>query len=130
MHSPPALSLPSPHDRHRMTAMRHHLVTATLIAGLFTVITGCLPLPVGGPCTYSEPVKAQASVESLEDGHVMVRILSLEGAANAAPGDRLFLPAPEEDLEPGDQRTILLRSRLTGSCNPVAAAWGYPDQEH
>lgn len=110
--------------------MRHPLITATLIAGLITTMTGCVPPLVGGPCTYSDPVKTQVSVESLDNGHVTVRILSLEGPANVGPDDRLVLLAPKEDLEPGDQRTVLLRSRLTGSCNPVATAWGYPDQEH
>ncbi|WP_111657753.1 hypothetical protein [Isoalcanivorax indicus] len=113
--------------------MRHAIITGTLFSGLLTgliaTFAGCTPV-VGGPCTYSDPVNAQVSVEHLDDSHAMVRILSLEGPANAAPGDILALPRPTEDLEPGDQRTVTLRSRLTGSCTPLELKWGYPAATH
>lgn len=84
--------------------------------------SGCVPV-VGGPCEYSEPVGAQVHVESLDEGYAVLRIVTIESPASLAEGDMLALPQPRDGVSVGDQRAVVIRSRLTGSCNPIAAHW-------
>ena len=94
----------------------------SFILPISILASGCVPV-VGGPCEYSEPVGAQVHVESLDEGYAVLRILTIEGPANVAEGDLLALPQRRDAVSVGDQHAIVIRSRLTGSCNPVSAHW-------
>lgn len=107
----------------RKVTMRHHSFSLFFAASVLAAgLSGCVP-PVGGSCDYSEPVDAQVRVESLDEGYAVLRILTIEGPANVTEGDLLALPQPRDAVSVGDQRMITLRSRLTGSCNPISAHW-------
>ncbi|MBA3981360.1 MAG: hypothetical protein C0462_12245 [Alcanivorax sp.] len=106
--------------------MAYPPVIRFLLPTLALAISGCGP-SVGGPCEYSEPVKALAQVESLDNGHVLARILHIDGPATVGPGDTLMLRQPQAaPVQAGEQHPVMIRSRLTGSCTPFSAHWA-PD---